>query len=189
MGARLCAAERKSNAAVFYQLCQEVAASTLSEAQIADTSTIVLKIEDGEINHFFARLLTETFRHRFSSLFTRNTPSGIEVSVSIAQVSVAYGQPFSDGFFSARRSERRIDVGVRMSAMRYEDGRILWATSKGASFVDTVYVDDIPDLQVTGERIAKGVIPQRSAIEKLIEPFIIVGATGVAVYLFFTIRS
>jgi hypothetical protein len=76
-----------------------------------------------------------------------------------------------------------------MTAMRFEDGKILWAKSKGASLVDTVYVDDIPNLQVSSERIAKGVMPQRSAMEKFIEPFIIVGAAGVAVYLFFTIRS
>ena len=186
---QLCAAEKKSNADILHQVCQEAVASSISEARIPDTSTIVLKIEDGEINRFFAQTLTESFQQRFPSLFTRRTASGIEISVSVGGVSVVYGQSFSDGFLSARRSERRIDVGLRMTAMRFEDGKILWAKSKGASFVDTVYVDDIPNLQVSSERIAKGVMPQRSAMEKFIEPFIIVGAAGVAVYLFFTIRS
>jgi hypothetical protein len=186
---QFCAAEKKSNADILYQVCQEAVATSISEAQIPDTSTIVLKIEDGEINRFFAQTLTQSFRQRFPSLFTRKTASGIEISVSVGGVSVVYGQSFSDGFLSARRSERRIDVGLRMTAMRFEDGKILWAKSKGASFVDTVYVDDIPDLQLSSERIAKGVMPQRSTMEKLIEPFIIVGAVGVAVYLFFTIRS
>jgi hypothetical protein len=186
---QLSASEKKSNSDILYQVCQEAVASSISDAQIPDTSTIVLKIEDGEINRFFAQPLTESFRQRFPSLFTRKTASGIEISVSIGGVSVVYGQSFSDGFFSARRSERRIDVGLRMTAMRFEDGKILWATSKGSSFVDTVYVDDIPDLQLSSERIAKGVLPQRPLMEKFIEPFIIVGAAGVAVYLFFTIRS
>lgn len=186
---QLCAAEKKSNADILYQVCQEAVASSISDAQIPDTATIVLKIEDGEINRFFAQPLTESFRQRFPSLFTRKTASGIELSVSVGGVSVAYGQSFSDGFFSARRSERRIDISLRMTAMRFEDGKVLWAKSKGASFVDTVYVDEIPDLQLSSERIAKGVMPQRSVMEKLIEPFIIVGAAGVAVYLFFTIRS
>ena len=186
---QLCAAEKKSNADILYQVCQVAVASMISETQIPDTSTIVLKIEDGDINRFFAQPLTESFRQRFPSLFTRGTASGIEISVSVGGVSVVYGQSFSDGFLSARRSERRIDVGLRMTALRFEDGKILWAKSKGASFVDTVYVDDIPDLQLSSERIVKGVMPQRSAMEKFIEPFIIVGAAGVAVYLFFTIRS
>lgn len=186
---QLCAAEKKSNADILYQVCQEAAASSIFAAQIPDTSTIVLKIEDGEINRFFAQPLTESFRQRYPSLFTRKAASGIEISISVGGISVVYGQSFSDGFLSARRSERRIDVELRMTAMRFEDGKILWAKSKGSSFVDTVYVDDIPDLQLSSERIAKGVMPQRSAMEKFIEPFIIVGAAGVAVYLFFTIRS
>jgi len=186
---QLCAAEKKSNADILYQLCREAVASSISEAQIPDSSTIVLKIEDGAINRFFAQPLTESFRQRFSSLFTQKTTSGIEISVSVGGVSVIYGETFSDGFLSARRTERRIDVSLRMTTMRFEDGKILWAKSKSASFVDTVYVDDIPDLQLSSEGIAKGVMPQRSAMEKFIEPFIIVGAAGVAVYLFFTIRS
>lgn len=186
---QLCAVEKKSNANILYQVCQEAVASSISDAQIPDTSTIVLKIEDGEVNRFFADHLTESFRQRFPSLFTRKTASGIEICVSVGAVSVVYGQSFSDGFLSARRSERRIDVGLRMTAMRFEDGKILWAKSKGASSVDTVYVNDIPDLQLSSERIAKGVMPQGSAMEKFIEPFIIVGAAGVAIYLFFTIRS
>jgi hypothetical protein len=186
---QLCAGEKKTNADILYQVCQEAVASSISEAQIPDTSTIVLKIEDGEINRFFAQPLTETFRQRFPSLFTRERTSGIEISVSVGGISVVYGQSFSDGFLSARRSERRIDVSIRMTAMRFEDRKILWAKSKDASFADTVYVDDIPDLQLSSERIVKGVMPQRSVMEKFIEPFIIVGAAGVAVYLFFTIRS
>ncbi len=186
---QLCAAERKSNADILYQVCQEAVASSISDARIPDTSTIVLNIEEGKINHFFAQPLTETFRRQFPSLFTRKTASGIEISVSVGGVSVIYGESFSDGFLTAHRSERRIDVALRMTAIRIEDGKILWAKSKGASFVDTVYVDEIPDLQVSSDQIAKGVMPQRSAMEKFIEPFIIVGAAGVAVYLFFTIRS
>ncbi len=189
MAEQLCAAEKKSNGDILYQVCQEAVASSISDAHIPDTSTIVLKIEDGEINRFFAQPIAESFRQRFPSIFTRKTASGVEISVSVGGVSVVYGQSFSDGFFSARRSERRVDMALRMTAIRFEDGKILWAKSKSASFVDTVYVDDIPDIQFSSERIAKGVMPQRSMMEKFIEPFIIVGAAGVAVYLFFTIRS
>jgi len=186
---KLCASEKKSNAEILYQVCREAAASSISDARIPDSSTIVLKIEDGESNRFFAQALTESFRQQFTSLFTRKSTSGIEVSVAVGGISVVYGESFSDGFLSARKSERRIDLAVHMTATRNDDGKILWAKSKGASFVDTVYVDEIPELQLSSEHIAKGIMPHRPLMEKLIEPFIIVGAAGVAVYLFFTIRS
>lgn len=186
---QLCANERKTTADILYHVCQDVVARTISEVQVSDTSIVVLKIDNGDVSRFFAQPITEIFQRRFTSLFTREKTSGVEVSVSVGDVSVVFGEPFSDGFLSAHRSERQIDLGLRMTATRIEDGKILWAKSQRGSFIDTVYVDDIQELQRSSAPVTKGVMPQRSAMEKFIEPFIIVGAAGVAVYLFFTIRS
>jgi hypothetical protein len=190
MAKSLYAADRnpKLNKEILFQACRDAVAGFISETQIPDTTEIVLMIEGGEINRFFAQVLTESFRRRFSSVFTQHATSGVEISASIGDAAVIYEQAFSESFFSARRCERQVEVGVRMTAMRSVDGKILWAGTKSSLYTDTVYVSDIPKLQQSSEHIARGVMPQRSAMERFIEPFIIVSAAGVAVYLFFTIR-
>ena len=73
--------------------------------------------------------------------------------------------------------------------MRNADGKILSAETERRSFSDTVYVDEISNLQESSKHIAAGPMPGRSALERFIGPLIIAGAAGIAVYLFFTIRS
>ena len=116
-------------------------------------------------------------------------PQDVEVSASVEDVTVSYGDPFSDGFFSPRKCQRNLDLRLTLTAKQCRGGKILWAGDEPASLTDTVNVADVPLLEQSTEHIAKGIHPQRSILERLIEPFIIVGATGVAIYLFFTIRS
>ena len=187
----LRAAEKhpKSNEGILFQVCDKAVQDFFTETRITDTTQIVLKIGGGEINGFFAQTLIESFRRQFSSLYVQQSVPGVEISASIREVSVAYGEPFSESFLSARKCERQIEVDVRLTAVRLGDGKILWAGSKSASYADTVFVSEIQNIQQSSEHIARGVMPVRSAMERFIEPFIIVSAAGVAIYLFFTIRS
>lgn len=188
---QLCAADKnpKSNEEIMFQLCRDAVGTFVIESKIADTAEVFLQIESGEVNRFFTHTVIESFLQRFSSLFTQHGKASVECAVSIGEVTVSYGQPFSEGFLSTRKSERLVGVKLRLTATKNPERKILWAGTTSKSFSDTVSIDEIPKLQHSSEHIAKGVIPQRSMMERLIEPFIIVTAAGVAVYLFFTIRS
>lgn len=186
-----CGAEKsaKPNREILLQLCGEAIDSLTADAPIPDSSRVFLKVEEGDLDRFFASAFTTSFHHKFSSLYTQPVASGIQISVSVATAAVAYGQSFSESFLSARVCERSVEVDLRFTALRVDDGKILWAGVKKASLRDTIYVAEISALEETSARIARGVVPQPSVFERIIEPFIIVGAAGVAVYLFFTIRS
>ena len=179
----------KSNEEIMVDLSREAVDSLCVDLNIPDTTAVGLHIEVGDVNRFFTQPLVESFHQHFVSLYTRSTASNAEILASIAKVGVLYGEPFTDGFFSARRCARSLDVEVRFTATRSSDGKVLWAGTKKNSFSDTVYVDDIPKLQESSMRVASGTMPDRSALERFIEPLIIAGAAGIAVYLFFTIRS
>jgi hypothetical protein len=146
-------------------------------------------MEKGEINRFFSQPLLESFRQHFVSLYARSGAPSVDILVSVAEVGITYGEPFSDGFFSARKSQRTVDIALRFAATRSADGKILWAGTEKRSFSDTVYVDEISKLQESSKHIASGPLPDRSALERFIGPLIIAGAAGIAIYLFFTIRS
>ncbi len=168
---------------------REAAAAFCVGLNIPDTTSIAVVVDNGETNRFFSRPLLECFRQRFVSVYSRSGSASIDVAVSVPEVVVAYGEPFSDGFFSARRSQRTIGVALRMIATRNSDGKVLLAETERRSFSDTVYVDEISGLQESSKHIASGPLPDRSVLERFIGPLIIAGAAGVAVYLFFTIRS
>jgi hypothetical protein len=179
----------KSNEEVMVDLCRDAVEVFYADLKISDTTEINLHIENGEVNRFFTQPLVESFRKHFVSLYTHSSVSSAEILVSIEEVHVTYGEPFSEGFFSSRKSERKVNGAFRFTAARNSDGKILCAETRRESSLDTVYVNEIPRLQESSGRIASGVLPDRSALERFIEPLIIAGAAGIAVYLFFTIRS
>ena len=179
----------RSNAEIMVELSREAAEEFCADLKIPDTSSVAVTFENGEVERFFNRPLLETFRRHFVSLYARIGSSNIDIAVAVPEITVSYGAAFSDGFFSSRKSQRVIDVSLRLSATRNSDGKILSAETKRRSFSDTVYVHEISDLQESSKHIAAAPMPDRSALERFIGPLIIAGAAGIAVYLFFTIRS
>ncbi len=179
----------RSNEEIMIGLSREAADELITDWKIPDTTSIALIMENGEVNRFFSPPLLECFRQRFAALYARSGAASVDILGSVAGVGVTYGEPFSDGFFSARKSQRTVDVALRFSATRNADGKILWAGTEKRSFSDTVYVNEISKLQESSKHIATGPLPESSALERFIEPLIIAGAAGIAVYLFFTIRS
>ncbi len=179
----------KPNREIMEGLCRDALDAFFDAAKIPDTTEIVLHIEDGEANHFFTPIFFESFHQRYRALYSHDRTSGAGVSVSLGALTVDYGSPFSESFLSARLSERRINVAVRFTAVQNSDGKVLWSGTEAKSLTDTVFVDEIPVLRMSSEHVAGSVMPERSALERIVEPFIIVAAAGVAVYLFFTIRS
>jgi hypothetical protein len=179
----------KSNADVMSDLCRQAVESFCADAKIPDTTVVSLNVESGEANRFFTPTFVQTFRQHFASLYTRRSISTIEISASVGKVGVLYGEAFADGFFSGRKCRRTIDFEVRLIVTKNDEGKVLWAGTTKASYADTVYVAEIRELQHSSQWISTGVLPSPSLLERVFEPIIIVGAAGVAVYLFFTIRS
>jgi len=179
----------KSNEEIMVDLSRDAAGVFCTGLKISDTTSVAVSIENGEVNRFFSRPLLESFRQHFVFLYARSGTASVDIAVSVPEITVTYGESFSEGLFSARESQRTIGISVRLTAMRNADGKILSAETERRSFSDTVYVDEINNLQASSKHIASGPMPDRSALERFIGPLIIAGAAGIAVYLFFTIRS
>jgi hypothetical protein len=157
--------------------------------KLPDTTAVSVNIGTGEINSFFAPVVIQVLRRHFAALYARHSAAAVEISVSIGGVNVQYGETFSEGFFAGKRCSRTIEVNVRLSVTRNDDGKVLWAGTEKTTGADTVYVSEIRELQKSSLNVSTGVEPTPSVLERFFEPVIIGGAAGVAVYLFFTIRS
>ena len=58
-----------------------------------------------------------------------------------------------------------------------------------SAVVDTVSVDQIARLSVSAQHVASGEPPRPSLWEKIVEPAILTVSSGIAIYVFFTVRS
>ena len=171
------------------EACWRAMEKFCADAKIPDSTAVSVNVGAGEMNNFFAPVVIQVLHQHFSTLYSRHSGGTVEISASVADLGVTYGEPFSESMFSGQRCKRTIDIVVRLSATRSEDGRVLWADTENASYADTVYVSEIRNLQKGSLSFSSGVEPEPSVLERVLEPLIIGGAAGVAVYLFFTIRS
>ncbi len=68
-------------------------------------------------------------------------------------------------------------------------GNVIFARTTSGSETDTVEEHRIADLESGSTQIMRGVVPDLRSFDRFIEPFVIIGATGAAILLFFQVRS
>jgi len=110
------------------------------------------------------------------------------IEVDNSEYHVRYGSMFSDGFLGKKKVQRNISAELAIQT-KNKSGEILFNNILKDQSADTVSVDDIPSLELTNTKSTHGEIPPDNILERYVEPFIIIGATGVAVFLFFHIRT
>src|ERR1043166_2546268 len=65
----------------------------------------------------------------------------------------------------------------------------LYTGSPSAQSADTVAVDEVQGLELAAAKTTHGELPSESFLDRVLEPVVIIGATGVSIYLFFHVRS
>lgn len=113
----------------------------------------------------------------------------IDLRIENADFSVRYEKSAGDGFFRIGDVSRTVTATVSARSFRISDGRVLYGATTTAAAVDTVPFDDLDLLEDPAVPRSRGERPDGPIFERLIEPFIIIGATGIIVYLLFTVRS
>lgn len=68
-------------------------------------------------------------------------------------------------------------------------GSVVFAGTTNGRASDTVEENRIPDLESGAAQFTRGTVPDLRSLDRFIEPFVIIGATGAAILLFFQVRS
>lgn len=102
---------------------------------------------------------------------------------------VHYTDMFRDGLFGIKKIKRTISVDCSYQIQNRGTKEVLRSESLSRSYGDTISVDDVSQVESDGVRSTHAELPSENFLDKIVEPFVIIGATGVAVYLFFHIRS
>jgi hypothetical protein len=110
------------------------------------------------------------------------------IDLGIVEMKVRYGDVFREGFLGTRKTERTIGTGVSAN-VRNVQSEILFVGAISRVHRDTVDVSDVAKLENPSLSFTHGEPPATDFFENMLEPAIIIGASAVVVYLFFTVRS
>jgi len=101
---------------------------------------------------------------------------------------VRYGDAFRESFLGTRKTERTISTTISAN-VRNAQNEVLFAGAISKAYKDTVNVSQVPELESPSIFFTHGELRGTEFLEEVLEPIIIVGASAVVVYLFFTVRS
>ncbi|MDE3056454.1 MAG: hypothetical protein KGJ59_00670 [Bacteroidota bacterium] len=178
-----------TNRDVFSRLCAEAVDSIAALITSPRSSAVSVALDDDSTTQAFRYVILEALKHQFPSVFLKEANSDEVVSLTVSRASVRYENPFSGSFLGERKATRTAELQMRGTIVNVNSRQVLWAGTIERSFADTIPVSQIASLEFSSSSVAQGVVPEAPFLERLVEPMIIIAATGIAVYLFFTIRG
>ncbi len=183
----------KTNLEVMQNLTGELTGEILGHLRppsAADSLELLIDSSDGRwlVEQAFTAQLTA---HGYK-VFT--APSGASRAGTVIEVHgvglrVRYDDLAHNGLFGPTTVTRTISAELSAQARSVPEGEVLFSGTVARSAADTIQVDDVPSLEVPAARLTHSELPPDNFINRAVEPFIIIGATGVVVYLLFHIRS
>jgi hypothetical protein len=167
----------------------KLAAEVLGRSSLAAGEKIFIRVEPAADSWITQEAFVQSARAAGHEVLLADSAAAVRIEIRAPSVNVRYSDAFQDGLFGTRWSVRTAGAGFSCLVARGSERRVVVSDAFTASASDTVRVDDLPALESSSVASTRGAAPSEGFIDRIVEPFIIVGATGVAVYLLFNIRS
>jgi hypothetical protein len=116
-----------------------------------------------------------------------NRAPGTRWNVRGTTLAAEYRDIRKSGPFSGAVVDRVVSASFTSELTR--DGTVLYAGASARSAVDTVDEGSVADLEAGSPESSRGEVPGMETFDRFIEPLVIIGAAGVAIFLFFQVRS
>jgi hypothetical protein len=188
-GASAGGPELRTNKTLFDEACRDAGRDLAAASGLTPASSVLVRFAGGERTEFFRAPLMDAIASASRTVYTSGTAADTAVTFSVENAAVAYGSAFREGFLRERMAERAVSIDVRIEAVSVSTGRVLHVETVQRTVRDTIAVDDIAEAGASTRRIAAGEGPGPSFWERILEPAILTVSSGIAVYLFFTVRS
>jgi len=182
----------KTNLSLIQHLVGTIAKQVIDRIPITKTDSISVRFDrtDEEWiaqDTFLGALSTRS--GRVYSNASGEERANILVEVSGLDMKVRYDDMFRDGFMGTKKVRRTVGTSLSCRITSPRTAEVLLSHSFNEHYADTVFVDDVGALELSSVKATHAELPSEMFLDRILEPFVIIGATGVAVYLFFHIRS
>ena len=181
-----------TNLEVMKELARTVTHEIIEQATISVHDSIILRFDQDENVKIVQDPVLETLKAKGCSVFTNNdslSGNRLMMEYSGTECRVIYGEMFRDGFLGTKRLKRNVTVQWFSKITRESNGEVLFGKTFAQEYADTVNADDVANLEDNQFHSTHAEIPSDTFFDRIIEPVVIIGATGVIVYLFFHIRG
>jgi hypothetical protein len=179
----------RSNLAVARSLVTGIGRTVLDSAGAGMGDTVLLDVDTAAVSWIpqteFAALLGAGGRRVLAggagaSASTRWTVRGTSLSVEYRDIR-------KPGIFSGPVVDRIVTATI--SSRITSGGTVVFAGTHSVSAADTIPEDRVAEVESGSGGITTGGVPHLRSLDRYVEPFVIIGATGVAILLFFQVRS
>jgi hypothetical protein len=181
----------KTNLEVFRIEFTSVATELLQRSGAGLERNLVLNVRSPDSCWLARNTIVEALKKMNYNVYLSSPGSegrGVSIDIGIVEAKVRYGKTFRESFLGGGKTERTISTIVSASVRNLQN-EILFAGDVSREYKDTVNVSDVSDLENPSISCTHGEPPDSDFFDELLEPIIIVGASAVVVYLFFTVRS
>ena len=182
-----------SNLEIMQQSVQQIMNEMLGALPLVSTGdSILVRVQPHPESWIVEQALAKALRaSRFVvfSLPDSTSSTRYVLSVPSVQLNVRYDNMFKDGLFGSKHVEREVSVEFSSDLRNRVSNEILSSGTHSRTYSDTVAVDDVSRIENESISVTHGELPSEAFLDRFIEPFMIIGATGVAIYLLFHIRS
>jgi hypothetical protein len=181
----------KTNLEVFRSQLDSLASELLQRANLGQERNLFLNVRSSDSSLVVRNMISEAFKRLRYNVFLASHGNGSEgaaIDLAFVEIAVRYGRAFRENILGGRKAERTISTVISAN-VRSAGNEVLFAGNLARTSRDTVSVGDIPDLENLSIPFTHGEAPEGGVFDNILAPAIIVGASAVVIYLFFTVRS
>lgn len=154
-----------------------------------DQASLFLTFGNDAVTQFFRPNIVQAFTRRSLPVYLKEDSTGTTLELHVQESSVFYGEVFTETFFGERKCERTVTVTVLASLLSAHDKKVIFSRPYTRSAVDTVALSMVEQFHSSSIPVTRYIKPELSFFDSVIEPAIVTVASGIVIYLFFTIRS
>jgi len=182
----------KTNLSLLEGRVAEITRAILHQAGIRPGDSVTVRVDPSAERGITAATIASTLKED-SVVTYAHVDSGRAgrplLAVTACELSVTYANMHRDGTFGNKKVSRRVFGLIVGEVTAAGSGAIVWSGRESSDWTDTVSVDEIPKIETSALPITHAELPAEDSIDRYVEPLIIIGATAVAVWLLFSVRS
>jgi hypothetical protein len=166
-----------------------IADSVFTNNRVSTLRAVLLTTETFEYNWIPKQAVSNILKEKGHPVYEDKIDSALSVRISSFKSNIIYGSQFRESLFSPSKTERQVQVQVGFSLTDNISKEILFNSLFQSTIKDTIFVNMISNVEDQSISLTIASLPAGNYLDRLVEPILILGATGAAVYLFYHVRT
>jgi hypothetical protein len=172
---------------VYQSLVTEAVTGLCTQLRPRDSLKTEVSVEPAGPYWFIEEALTRAMRDR--SLVPVLSGGEWRIQCAVKSARVDYSNLRREGIFGGRALDRTTALTLWLRVSDTGSARYLYDEEWQSQHTDTIALSDVERVEHPGVTATHGTVPSEGFFSSWLEPLILVGAIGVAVFMLFTTRS